>query len=67
MLTSAEDFIKAMGGPKALRESLGVTQQAIWQARKLNRIPIRWTVKLSKEIKQKRISVAPALVGMEDT
>lgn len=66
MVTTAQDFIDAMGGAKALRESLGITPQAIWQAKKLNRIPIRWTVRLAHELKAKRIVVAPSLLGIEE-
>ena len=65
MITSVSDFIDRIGGQAVIRQKVGVTQQAIWQARKLNRLPVRWTVTLAEEIRRKRIKIDPTLLGMK--
>jgi hypothetical protein len=60
-IKTTQQFVDAFGGARVLSGEIGVSPEAVYNAIRRRRVPIRWTLKLAKTIKRKRIKIDPAL------
>lgn len=64
-ITSIDQLIDVLGGPSAIGEWLGITQEAVsnWKARRS--IPPGWHFKLAKAARARGCSIDPQVFGLE--
>lgn len=65
-ITSIDALIRALGGPSAVGEWLGITQEAVsnWKAR--DNIPPGWHQRLGLALRKKGLTIDPRVFGLDD-
>lgn len=66
MIADLNDLIEAYGGPSALGERLGITQEAVSMWRSRGEIPGGWQMELFVDARSRGWTVAPDVFGFRD-
>jgi hypothetical protein len=65
MIHTVPELIEAFGGIKPFAEVIEKSLPPVYRAKDLNHIPFSWRPVLYREIKARKMKVAPELLGFE--
>lgn len=64
MIRSVPDVFDALGGPDEVAGLIGVTVEAVYNARRRDAIPATWHMRIFTEAQRRSVKIAPELLGM---